>query len=199
MQIRKNIKDGDFMTINLFDENAVITEKVRHTADLFAAHIMDAAKDAENWASFLRLAGKMYKYSFVDQVLIHAQRPDATACASFDFWNSRMQRWVKKGSKGVALIDRTNPQNPRLKHVFDIQDTAQSRDNTKTPYIWQMGQEHAPHVRKALSAIYGVDDPDMQAQLTSIVKRLTVVYAGSDESYKNLVANSAVYCIMSRC
>ncbi len=62
------------MTINLFDENAIITEKVQNTADLFAAHIMDVAKNAENWASFLSVAGKMYKYSFVDQVLIHAQR-----------------------------------------------------------------------------------------------------------------------------
>ncbi len=99
----------------------------------------------------------------------------------------------------MALIDRTNPQNPRLKHVFDIQDTAQSRTNTKAPYIWQMGREQAPHVRKALAAIYGVDDPNMEAQLTGIVKRLTAGYAGSDEGYKDLVANSAVYCIMSRC
>ena len=115
------------MTVNLFPEDAIISAKVQKTADVFAAHIMEVAKGADNWASFLSLAARMYKYSFVDQILIHAQRPDATACAGFDFWNNRMQRWVNRGSKGIALIDRTNPQSPCLKHVFDIQDTSQSR------------------------------------------------------------------------
>ena len=141
------------MAVNLFAEGAVVSAKVLNTADIFSAHMAEVTKDAENWASFLSLAARMYKYSFVDQVLIHAQRPDAIACASFDFWNSRMQRWVKRGSKGIALIDRTNPQNPRLKYVFDIQDTSQSRSNTATPYIWRMEQEHRPHVKKTLAEV----------------------------------------------
>jgi hypothetical protein len=116
-----------------------------------------------------------------------------------DLWNGRMGRWVKRGSKGIALIDRTNPKRPRLKYVFDIQDTAQSRNSAKAPYIWQMEREHAPHVRKTLGMAYGIDDPDMRAQITEIVKRQMSGYADRDEGFKDFVADSAVYSIMSRC
>jgi hypothetical protein len=190
-------KEGDFMTVNLFDDDAVISAKVQKTADIFHEHIADVGRGASNWASFLETAGRMYKYSFVDQILIHAQRPEATACAGIDFWNERMNRWVKRGSKGIALIDRTNPHDPRLKYVFDVNDTHQSR-SAQAPYIWRIEPEHAEHVRKRLAMAYGIDDPDMKAQLTGIVKRMTVDYIGGGE-YKNLVADSAVYCIMSRC
>jgi hypothetical protein len=145
-------KEGDFMTVNLFDEDAIISEKVQKTADVFSAQLAEVTKSPDNWASFLGGAARMYKYSFVDQMLIHAQRPGAVACAGMDLWNERMGRWVKRGSKGIALIDRTNPKRPRLKYVFDIQDTTQSRNSAKAPYIWQMGNEHAPHVRKILAA-----------------------------------------------
>ena len=187
------------MAVNLFGEDAVISEKVRDTAGVFSAHLANMTESTDNWASFLSCAGRMYKYSFVDQVLIHAQRPDAAACAGMDFWNGRMDRWVRRGSKGIALIDLARPDKPRLKYVFDIRDTQQSGPASDAPYIWRMGPEHTPHVRKMLAAVYGLDDPDMKAQITGIVKRMTANRAETDEGYKDLVADSAVYSIMSRC
>jgi hypothetical protein len=196
-------KEGDFMNFRyLFDENAEIKPKVRKTAELFASRLGEVTKSPDDWVSFLDSAARMYKYSFVDQMLIHAQRPDAAACAAIDFWNERMGRWVKRGSKGIALIDAANPQNPSLKYVFDIQDTVQSRPQADTPYIWRMKPQHVEHVRKTLANAFGFDDPDMRTQITGIVKRLAAASSGRgehDEKFKELAASSAVYCIMSRC
>jgi hypothetical protein len=200
-QTRK--KEGDFMDFRyLFDKNAEIKPKVRKTAELFASHLGEVTKSPGDWASFLDSAAKMYKYSFVDQTLIHAQRPGAAACAAIGFWNERMGRWVKRGSKGIALIDAANPQKPSLKYVFDINDTVQSRSKAESPYIWQMKPEHVPHVRKTLASAFGFDDPNMETQITGVVKRLAGDPAGrgaQDEKFKNLVTKSAVYCIMARC
>jgi hypothetical protein len=195
-------KGSGFMDFRyLFSEDAVIKPKVRKTAELFASHLGEVTKDAGSWASFLDCASRMYKYSFVDQTLIHAQRPGAVACAAMDLWNERIGRWVKRGSKGIALIDASNPQNPSLKYVFDINDTVQSRSKAEPPYIWRMEREHIPHVRKTLANAFGFDDPDMKTQITGIVKRLAVASSGrneQDEKFKNFVASSAVYCIMAR-
>ena len=94
----------------------------------------------EHWTDFLTTASRLYKYSFTDQLMIYAQRPDATACASFDIWNNRMNRYVRRGSKGIALLDQSSSV-PRLHYVFDVSDTGVRR-NSRDPEVWQLkGQQ----------------------------------------------------------
>ena len=104
-----------------------------------------AAKDVTakggNWTTFLDTAAKMYKYPFPDQLLIHHQRPDAIACAPIDTWNDTFNRWVKRGTKGIALIDDTGSY-PKLKYVFDVNDTETPLYNTRPVFLWEMRQEH---------------------------------------------------------
>lgn len=172
--------------------------KLQRTADIFSAHIKEITKDPASWTSFLSCAGRMYKYSFADQMLIHAQRPDAVACASIEFWNERMHRWVKRGSKGIALIDDSNGQQPVLKYVFDARDTYQRHIGQPTPYIWRMREEHLNPVKEMLGRTYGFDDPDTKKQLTSIVKKITLNYT-NDPQTKELISDSVVHCVLSRC
>ena len=108
----------------------------------------------EEWTNFLRLSGRLYKYPFAEQLLIYAQRPEAEACAEYDFWNKRMQRYVRRGSKGIALIDQNSGQ-PRLKYVFDVADTGGKRK----PYLWKYDeQRHSETVGAALEQEYGVSE-----------------------------------------
>ena len=106
--------------------------KVQSYAILSGDTARQITSSREQWTDFLRLAGRLYKYPFGEQLLIYAQRPEAEACAEYDFWNSRMQRYVRRGSKGIALIDESGSQ-PRLKYVFDVADTGGRRK----PYLWQ--------------------------------------------------------------
>ena len=94
-------------------------ENYVHMAGLTAAEI---TRNRENWTAFLRTASRLYRYSFPDQLLIHAQRPQATACADFDIWNKRMRRYIRRGSKGIALVN-VSGRRPSLRYVFDISDT----------------------------------------------------------------------------
>ena len=89
----------------------------------------------ENWTDYLTTASRLYKYNYADQLMIYAQRPDATACASFDLWNDRMNRYVRRGSKGIALLDQSSSV-PRLHYVFDVSDTGVRR-NSRDPEVWQ--------------------------------------------------------------
>ena len=93
----------------------------------------------ENWTDYLTTASRLYKYSYADQLMIYAQRPDATACASFDIWNNRMNRYVRRGSKGIALLDQSSSV-PRLHYVFDVSDTGVRR-NSRDPEVWQLGPD----------------------------------------------------------
>lgn len=172
--------------------------KLRQAGKLFSEHIQEIVQGTEGWMSFLTCAGRMYKYSFADQLLIHAQRPDATACAAIDFWNERMQRRVKRGAKGIMLIDRANPTSTKLRYVFDIGDTYQLHTGKPTPYVWQLREAHLKPVKQMLGKLYGIDDPDTKTQLTTIVKKITIAYNG-DPLLKELIAESAVYSILSRC
>lgn len=104
----------------------------------------------ERWTNFLTTAGRLYKYPFEEQLMIHAQRPDATACAPLEMWNKPMNRYVRRGSKGIALIDNTGDK-PRLRYVFDVSDTIDGRHNPRRPYIWEMKPEHESAVANALS------------------------------------------------
>lgn len=185
----------DIFKINTRDK------KLLRTAELFNTHIREITQDSESWASYLACMAKMYKYSFADQVLIHAQRQDATACASIDFWNQKMQRWVKRGSKGIALIDRSNSERTRLKYVFDIGDTYQLHIGDPEPYIWRMREEHRPPVKQMLARTYGIDAPDMAKQLTIIAKKLAAEYTDDVKSAKlaKLISESIVYTTLLRC
>lgn len=94
-------------------------DEIRGLAEYHAAHISSSPRD---WMNYLDTAARLYRYPFMDQLLIHAQRPKATACASLELWNEKMLRWVNRGAKGIALLDETM-QKTRLRYVFDIQDT----------------------------------------------------------------------------
>ena len=107
-----------------------MAEKVQYIEELSEKTLKDLSK-RDNWIAYLQSAANLYKYNFRDSYLIYAQKPDATAVASFDLWNNVMHRYVNKGSKGIALIDRKSSK-PRLHYVFDISDT----HGNKTPYIW---------------------------------------------------------------
>lgn len=99
----------------------------------------------QSWISFLQTTGRLYKYPYNEQVMIHAQRPDATACAEYDFWNRQWGRYVRRGSKGIALID-TSGENPRLRYVFDVSDTG-TRENSRAVRLWELEEEHEPAIR----------------------------------------------------
>ncbi|WP_254331543.1 hypothetical protein [Enterococcus faecalis] len=110
-------------------------------------------RNAEGWKSYLTTASRLYKYSFDEQLLIYAQRPDATACASMELWNEDMRRWVKAGSKGIALIKKDGIR-PRLTYVFDVADTRPVR-GAKMPYLWEMKDGHHAAVMDTLARRYG--------------------------------------------
>lgn len=110
----------------------------RKTADSFS-------RQWEHWAEFLITAARLYKYSYPDQLMIYAQRPDATACAEYDVWNNKMNRYVRRGSKGIALLDESGGY-PRLHYVFDVSDTAPRR-NALYPDLWQINESLKEPVR----------------------------------------------------
>ena len=108
----------------------------------------------QEWTAFLCTAGRLYKYPFPDQMMIYAQRPNATACAEYDFWNEKMRRYVMRGSSGIALID-TSGDKARLRYVFDVADTAEL-EKARRPRLWQYRPEHQRSVSAALEARFGV-------------------------------------------
>ena len=172
------------------------------------------------WTGFLTTAARLYKYPYAEQVMIHAQRPDATACAEYDFWNEKMGRYVRRGSKGIALIDSSG-ERPRLRYVFDVSDTG-GREFPKSRYLWEYREEHADAVSTMLESRYGVDGkggfPD---QLERIASQLAEEYwrdykrdilaivddsflYGYDEfnvgaAFQSAAAVSIAYSLMSRC
>ena len=147
--------------------------KVQSYAILSGDTARQVTASREQWTDFLRLVGRLYKYPFAEQLLIYAQRPEAEACAEYDIWNSRMQRYVRRGSKGIALIDESGSQ-PRLKYVFDISDTGGSRK----PYLWQYDeQRHEQAVTTALEREYGVSAE------SGLVGQLRIIAAGMAEEY----------------
>ena len=101
----------------------------------------DVAASPQEWMRFLNTASRLYKYTFPEQLLIYAQRPEATAVASMEIWNQKMYRWIKKGSKGIALIDNTSGPKTKLRYVFDVQDTYKVRNLGKDPQLWNLPVE----------------------------------------------------------
>lgn len=109
--------------------------------------------DRDYYLSFLRSAARLYKYNFQDQLLIHAQNPNATACAEFDFWSdeSKMNRFVRKGSKGIALLDRSG-ERPVLHYVFDVEQTGRRDERSKDPYLWKVNENNRQSVIDVLGS-----------------------------------------------
>ena len=172
------------------------------------------------WTGFLTTAARLYKYPYAEQVMIHAQRPDATACAEYDFWNEKMGRYVRRGSKGIALIDSSG-ERPRLRYVFDVSDTG-GREFPKSRYLWEYRAEHADAVSAILESRYGVDGKGgLPDQLERIASQLAEEYwrdykrdilaivddsflYGYDEfnvgaAFQSAAAVSIAYSLMSRC
>ena len=129
------------------------------------------------WTAFLTTAARLYKYPYHEQLMIYAQRPEATACAEYDFWNRRMGRYVRRGSRGIALVD-TSGGKPSLRYVFDVADTG-GGERARRPYLWQLRPEHEAAVRQALADHFDVPDDPAQplvSQLEQIASRLATDY-----------------------
>ena len=128
--------------------------------DLISALAEETAKEVVrndgNWKKYLNTASGLYKYPFKDQLLIYAQRPDATACASIEVWNEKMHCCVNKGAKGIALIDEKGSPNSGLRYVFDVSDVHKARRIGRFPQLWEMKEEHQEAVLDRLEQIYGI-------------------------------------------
>ena len=124
----------------------------------------------QEWAGFLTTAARLYKYPYHEQLMIYAQRPDATACAEYDLWNNRMGRYVRRGSKGIALVDDSGDR-PRLRYVFDISDTG-TREHSRTPWLWQLEERHIGPVSAMLERNYDVSSNDLAQQLADVAAKL---------------------------
>ena len=128
----------------------------------------------QEWAGFLTTASRLYKYPFHEQLMIYAQRPDATACAEYDLWNEKMGRYVRRGSKGIALVDDSGDR-PRLRYVFDISDTG-TREHSRTPWLWQLEERYLDSVQAMLERTYDVSGEDLAGQLTEVAGKLAEEY-----------------------
>ena len=128
----------------------------------------------ESWTDYLTTASRLYKYPFADQLMIYAQRPDATACAEFDIWRNRMNRYVRRGSKGIALLDESSG-FPRLHYVFDVSDTGVRR-NSRDPEVWQYNDDLKQPVSEMLAATYGISGERVSQQLADVAGKLVADY-----------------------
>ena len=147
------------------------TEFYRQMADHVATQLTGSWQE---WAGFLTTAARLYKYPFHEQLMIYAQRPDATACAEYDLWNEKMGRYVRRGSKGIALVDDSGDR-PRLRYVFDISDTG-TREHSRTPWLWQLEERHLDSVQAMLERTYDVSGDDLAGQLTEVAGKLAGEY-----------------------
>lgn len=140
-------------------------------AELAETTLRRITENTDNWTAFLASCANLYKYPFSDQLMIYAQRPDATACADFDTWNKRMGRYVKRGSSGIALIDDSK-NTPKLRYVFDISDTG-TRENTPDFHLWQCDKEQ---LDSALREAYGVETGETFSKIESVSVTLAAEY-----------------------
>ena len=173
----------------------------------------------ESWTDYLTTASRLYKYPFADQLMIYAQRPDATACADFDIWNNRMNRYVRRGAKGIALLDEFSG-FPRLHYVFDVSDTGVRR-NSRDPEVWQFNDDLKQPVSEMLSKTYGIGGERVSQQLADAAGKLVADYwdnnggdiraivdgsllmdydeAGVEMQFKSAAAISVTYTLLERC
>ena len=173
----------------------------------------------ESWTAYLTTASRLYKYPFADQLMIYAQRPDATACADYDVWNNRMNRYVRRGAKGIALLDESSG-FPRLHYVFDVSDTGVRR-NSRNPEVWQYNDDLKQPVSEMLAATYGISGERVSQQLADVAGKLVADYwdnnggdicaivdgsllmdyddAGVEMQFKSAAAISVTYTLLERC
>ena len=144
----------------------------------YAQMAEDTAKELtgsyQRWTAFLTTAARVYKYPYTEQLMIFAQRPDATACAEYGLWTNTMRRYVRRGSKGIALID-TSGNTPRIRYVFDVSDTG-GRADSRSPNIWQMEDRHMDDVAVMLQREYGANEPLLVQQFDTVATRLATQY-----------------------
>ena len=183
----------------------------------------DVAASPQEWMRFLNTASRLYKYTFPEQLLIYAQRPEATAVASMEIWNQKMYRWIKKGSKGIALIDNTSRPKTKLRYVFDVQDTYKVRNLGKDPQLWNLPMEGEQLVADYLQEQLSLEDTEggfaeslhqaakesMQEWLPDALEELRLDVTGTfleelDEQnqeveFRELMTNSVWYVLLNRC
>ena len=183
----------------------------------------DVAASPQEWMRFLNTASRLYKYTFPEQLLIYAQRPEATAVASMEIWNQKMYRWIKKGSKGIALIDNTSGPKTKLRYVFDVQDTYKVRNLGKDPQLWNLPAEGEHLVADYLQEQLALEDTEgelaeslhqaakesMQEWLPDALEELRLDVTGTfleelDEQnqeveFRELMTNSVWYVLLNRC
>ena len=194
-------------------------DEIRGLAEYHAAHISSSPRD---WMNYLDTAARLYRYPFMDQLLIHAQRPKATACASLELWNEKMLRWVNRGAKGIALLDETM-QKTRLRYVFDIQDTHKVKGG-RTPYLWRLQETQQEELLNHLEEVYGLEAKDtgslsdalmatakymVEENLDEYLDGLTYVTEGTyleeleedtiRSEFRSLLTDSIYYTLASRC
>ena len=166
-----------------------MSEKTLYYAQLAEDTARRLTGSWERWSGFLATAGRLYKYPYPDQLMIYAQRPDATACASYDVWNDRMNRYVRHGSKGIALLDDAGDRL-RLRYVFDLADTG-TRANSRDPWLWTLEDRHRIPVAAMLERRYGTDAADLPQQLADVAGTLADAYwADHGQEISGILANS---------
>ena len=148
--------------------------KIEHFRQLSERTAREIASTPERWTAFLTTAGRLYKYPFHEQLLIFAQRPEATACADYELWNHRMGRYVRRGGRGIALLDDTGDRL-RLRYVFDVADTG-TTPHSRTPWLWQLGEQHKESVTAMLEATYGAAGDNLPQILSGVAQNLTDQY-----------------------
>lgn len=194
-------------------------DEIRGLAEYHATRISSSPRD---WMNYLDTAARLYRYPFMDQLLIHAQRPKATACASLELWNEKMLRWVNRGAKGIALLDETM-QKTRLRYVFDIQDTHKVKGG-RTPYLWRLQEKQQEELLNHLEEVYGLEVIDtgslsdalmatakymVEENLDEYLDGLTYVMEGTyleeleedtiRSEFRSLLTDSIYYTLASRC
>ena len=166
-----------------------MSEKTLYYAQLAEDTARRLTGNWERWAGFLATAGRLYKYPYPDQLMIYAQRPDATACASYDVWNDRMNRYVRRGSKGIALLDDAGDRL-RLRYVFDLADTG-TRPNSRDPWLWTLEDRHGIPVKAMLERRYGTAADTLPQQLADAAGQLADAYwAEHGQEISGILANS---------
>ena len=200
-----------------------MASKLQIVTEFSQKKTLELASVRGNWQRYLKTAARIYKYPFRDQLLIHVQRPDATACATIEFWNSRMDRWVNRGSRGIALLDDSGYKT-RLKYVFDVSDTHPGRHRPQEPQLWQMEPAYEEAVLESISNSFEVErEPGVsfveqicsmsqaiaEDNLTDYLEELRNTREDSfledlddlnlSVRLKTLLANSLAYTVLTRC
>ena len=147
--------------------------KLQDIRDLAQEHAVSVSGSPRDWMDYMDTASRLYRYSFSDQLLIHAQHPEATACASLELWNEKMFRWVNRGARGIALLDETG-QHTRLRYVFDISDTHMVAGG-RSPYLWQMQEHQREEILTHLAEVYALEEKDtatLQDALMAVAREI---------------------------